>query len=201
MQKRGILGFDFDDVLVDFYGAFCNFHNEQYETSLTRNDIHSFYIEDILGCGSEETMKRVWDFYHSPIHNTMVPIEGAKKTLEYLQHNYDLYVVTARPDQIREKTKHLLNVHFPNIFKEIYFTNHHFSGIEEKTTKAKICKQLGVVFFMDDAPHHAEDVATVAENVFLFNTPWNRKHFISEKNIQRVDSWKDVFNFFLNKDK
>jgi uncharacterized HAD superfamily protein len=200
MKKKSVLGFDFDDVLMDFYSSFCDFHNQEYGTSLAKKDVYTFYIEDILKCNTDEAMKRVWDFYHSSIHDNADPIKDALETIKYLSQKHDLHIITARPDSVRKVTKLWLDKHFPETFKEIHFTNHFF-GKEEKTTKAQICRRLGIEVFVDDVPHHAEDVANVAKQVLLFNAPWNEKHTILKTNIQRVNSWNDILVFFLDREK
>jgi uncharacterized HAD superfamily protein len=194
MKKKKVFGLDFDDVLMDFYPSLCLFHNENYGTSLSKEDVHSYYIQDIFGCTTEEAMERVWNFYHSTKHHDAKPVSGAMEALQVLEEEYDLHIITARPESVREVTESWINTHFPKMFKGIHFTNQFF-GVTKKTTKAEVAQKEGVTFFIDDAPHHAEEVAEIAEQVFLFDAPWNNTHATSKENITRVTSWPEVLQF------
>jgi uncharacterized HAD superfamily protein len=100
MKKKKVFGLDFDDVLMDFYPSLCLFHNENYGTSLSKEDVHSYYIQDIFGCTTEEAMERVWNFYHSTKHHDAKPVSGAMEALQVLEEEYDLHIITARPERI-----------------------------------------------------------------------------------------------------
>jgi uncharacterized HAD superfamily protein len=49
-----VIGIDLDDVLLNFNDAFLDFHNSTYSTSNKREDITSFYLEEIWGISKEE---------------------------------------------------------------------------------------------------------------------------------------------------
>ena len=75
--RKKIIGFDLDDVLLDFNNAFCLYHNRIYDTNICRSDLTVFEYDNILNCSKKETIKRVVDFYTTPDHLNSVPVAGA----------------------------------------------------------------------------------------------------------------------------
>ncbi len=78
-----VIGLDFDDVLMEFNGALCLFHNAQYGTSLTRADITSHHLKETWGCTQEEVIRRVNEFYRSLEHDLASPVVGAVEVLPF----------------------------------------------------------------------------------------------------------------------
>ncbi len=90
-----------------------------------------------------------------------------------------------------------LERHFKDMFEAVHFTGQ-FSHNGGQITKGEVCRELGVTFFVDDAPHHIDDVASVVENVLLFNTPWNQNYEIKSANVTRVNSWNEIHTLFTH---
>ena len=187
-----LVGFDLDDVLMDFNSGLCIFHNTWYGTSLTRDDIISYHLEDIWRCNREECVRRVGEFYLSREHEEMRPVLGASEVVQELQDNgAGVVVVTSRPESAAAPTRLLLEKHFPTLVDSVHFANHFFHE-EVKVTKGEICQKLGVEIFADDAPFHSEDVALVTRASLLFDAPWNRDYSLFLPNMQRVYSWSEI---------
>ena len=83
----------------------------------------------------------------------------------------------------------IINKHFPDLFKEIYFINY-FHGAGKKRTKSEVCKELGIEIFIDDSLYHANDISSIGTPVLLLNTPWNQGEV--KPPITRVYSWKEI---------
>ena len=186
-----VIGLDLDDVLMDFNTGLCAFHNAQYGTSLTREDITSYYLEEIWKCEPEEAIKRVSDFYCSPQHDQTQPVIGAVEIVKKLQDDRSVVIITSRPESVSAQTYAWLEKYFPSLARNVHFTSHFFHK-EAKITKREVCRKLGVEVFVDDALFHAEDVALSVRRVFLFDTPWNRNQNLVLPNIQRVHSWAEI---------
>lgn len=188
MSKK-VFGFDLDEVLMDFNGALGPWHNRNYGTNYQKHEIFSFNLEKIWGCTVEEAIQRVLEFFNSPEHWNAEPIAGAVSGIRKLTEQYGLYVVTAKPEELREKTLEWISLHFPKMFDEVYFTNH-FSGSNPKRSKSEVCHELGIEVFVDDALHNAEEIASAGIPVLLLDTPWNQGEV--KYPITRVFSWEEI---------
>ena len=187
-----LIGVDLDDVLMDFNAGLCAFHNAYYGTSLVKDDITSYHLEETWGCSRKEAISRVVQFYHSSEHEATPSVDGAIEVVRELQDNLvDFVIITSRPESVREQTHLWLAGHFPTLVKKIYFTSH-FYHQETMVTKADVCRDLGVEVFIDDAPFHIEDVAVVVKRAILFDAPWNQNHCLTLPNMYRVHSWSEI---------
>lgn len=180
-MKRKRVGVDLDDVLLDLNTALAAFTNRAYGTSLRREDIHTFNLHEVWGCTRQEARRRIAEFYDSPEHALMIPIDGAQEALEMIASFADTFIITARPEWTRGGTEELLTRHYPSLVSAVTYTNH--------GTKAEVCRTLGVHVFVDDAPHNVDEVAPVVETALLFDAPWNRGYTPAHANLRRVHSW------------
>ncbi|MEX0934903.1 MAG: hypothetical protein WDZ70_01075 [Candidatus Paceibacterota bacterium] len=189
MSTKRTIGFDLDDVLLNFFEALQIFHNNKYDTNYRREHITSYYIDELWGCEPDEATQRILEFYQSEAHQNAVPVEGSIEAVKKLSSTNELIIITSKPEDLRELTKRWLDEYFPNIFDDIYFTNH-FAGSGEKRPKGEMCKQCGVDVFIDDALVHARSVAEIGIPVLLFDTPWNQEKISPP--ITRVHSWEEA---------
>jgi len=196
-MKKLDVGVDFDDVLMDFNGALCLFHNSRYGTTLSRSDIKSYFLEKTWGCSREEAVKRVSDFYWSVEHDTALPVTRAVEVLQSLQESVSFTIVTSRPESVSTQTLNWLNKYFSGLFEEVRFTSHFFHE-EGLMTKGEVCREIGIKFFIDDAPFHIDDVASEVETALLFDTPWNQEHNSTFPNVSRVQSWSEILTVLKN---
>ena len=184
-----IIGFDLDDVLLNFHDSLREYCNVQYNRNHARNDVKSYFIEDTFGLSREEGFKAVSNFYTHNAHREIQPIEGAIEGINKLKENHKLFVVTARPETTEAETVHLINKYFPDTFEKIHFTNH-FYGSTIQRMKSELCKELGIQAFIDDSLNNANDIAELGVAVFLFDAPWNQGEVKSP--ITRVYSWPEI---------
>ena len=191
------IGFDFDDVLINFRHALRLYSNELYKTNLQREDYTSSDLSETWKCTPEEATKRVIDFYSSEHHYNALPVEGAVEGIKILKQDYDLFVITSRPEKIREMTVGWLDRYFPDMFEEVHLTNL-FYGEGEKIirTKKEVCLELGVEAFVDDALHYAHDVSSAGIPVLLYDAPSNQGDV--EHPIIRVHSWREIVDKLSN---
>lgn len=189
-RKKRTIGVDFDDVLMDTNTALASFHNEIYGTSFTRDHIFSYSLEKVWGCTPEEVQQRIEVFFDSPSHALILPVPGATKAIRQLSENYRLVVITARPSSKRNITQKLLDQYFPGLLQELHFTHNVEGNIQEKRTKAEVCKEFGIEVFIEDALTHALPIASLGITTFLFDAPWNREAI--PDSVIRVKSWGDI---------
>ncbi|HEY0221124.1 MAG TPA: HAD hydrolase-like protein [Candidatus Paceibacterota bacterium] len=192
MAKKGKnIGFDLDDVLLNFSDPFREYLNSILNKDLKRNDIKSFYYEDQYGVSGAEMKKLVNDFYIDDNHYNALPVPGAKEVLESLSKDNKLFIITAKPDYIAEKTENWVSEYFPGLFQQIHFANHYHGDESKKRKKSDICKELEIDILVDDSLENANEVAGVGIPVLLPDRPWNQLEKVHPF-VTRVYSWKEI---------
>lgn len=188
-QKRKI-GFDLDDVLLNFSDVLRGHLNEKYDKNVQRHEITTFMVEDAFGISSQDARKSIEDFFFHTDHLTASPVGGAQEAIERLSKNNSLHIITAKPDILEQITKEWLGRNFPDMFDAVYFANW-FSKDKEKRNKSDICLECGTDIFIDDSLDTALDVSSVGIPVLLFDTPWNQRENLPT-NVKRVYSWEEI---------
>ena len=186
-MKKDRIGIDFDDIVLDCYTPLVHFHNTHYGTSHRREDIKSWFLEHAWGCGRDEAVRRVKEWYDSPAHGESLPMVGAVDAIKELSKSHELHIITSRPASIEECTRAWINKYFDGHFSGIHFTSHFDPGAR---TKADVCKSLSTTLFIEDAPVHAKSVSESGIQVLLLDSPWNQE--VVGENIKRVFSWKEI---------
>ncbi len=184
------LGVDFDDVLFGFVEGWCAFHALHYGTTTTREDIHTYYMEELYGISHEEMATRINHFHETSYHAAMKPIAGAFEALLALSDQWEPLIVTARPLARKHLTLELLARHAPSLLDSVHFCGSMAPGV--RVSKADTCRELDIEVFIDDAAHNIEDVAPVVRLALLLDAPWNRSYEPVHSNIVRVHTWAEV---------
>lgn len=186
-----IIGFDFDDVLVDTNTALQQFHNRRYGTSLTRADVITYSLDFLWGCSHKEMTRRIDEFFDSPEHEMILPVRGALEAVRELQSKSTIVVITSRALSKAPRTRACVMRHFPSLADSMHFARSDAHREGEKT-KGQLCRELGVQVFVDDATHLAEGVAPFVNKSLLFDAPWNRRAVLCRPNMRRVHSWNEI---------
>lgn len=189
MKKSKIIGFDLDDIILDFNNSLRGYYNEMYQTDYKREHMTSFYLDKVWGLPQNEMADRIRRFYNHEVHWATPPVPGAVESIKKLSGDHKLIVITAKPETIRQKTEEWLSRHFSNVFESLHFTNH-FIGDAAKRKKSEVCLELGVEVFVEDALHNAVDVAGAGIPVLLLDAPWNQGEIPS--GVTRVFSWDEI---------
>lgn len=182
------IGFDCDDVLLDFRKGLHDYHNNVYGTNFERDEYYTD-LAKMWDCSEEESKRRVFEFYDTDKHWNTPPVLGAPEAIKHLKKYNDLFVITSRPEEIKKKTNEWIDTYFPKMFNDVCFTNQYYGGGAIRS-KGEIGKELGLDYFVDDMIHHANDVARQGIPVLLFDGPWNREKL--DPGIQRVHSWDEI---------
>jgi uncharacterized HAD superfamily protein len=201
-MQRPIIAVDIDDVLSANAEGFINFSNETWGHNLTKDD----YVEDwrqIWKIPLDEAMRRSDQFHASGVVSRYAHIEEAIPVLQRLKRRYELIVVTSRQRNLKEQTVAWLDRYFPDIFQSI-----HYAGIwddaEEhnvqervKHTKARICRELGADYLIDDQIKHCVEAAKAGIRSILFGDySWNKDLAELPGGVVRAKTWKDVEEYF-----
>ena len=180
------IGLDLDDVLLATNEALAVFHNRHFGTDYSVADVREWSLIGLWRCSEAEMYRRVDLFFRSADHAATKPIDGAVAAVRALREaGHTLIVITARPQTARECTLELVGKNFPHL-------DVHFADTESKSL---ICQRHGVVAFVEDAPHHFNDVAGVVQCPLLFDKPWNQDHQVSPAS--RVRSWGEALKVLL----
>lgn len=194
--KKRKIGFDLDDVLLNFSDALREHFNLKLNRNIQRKDIVTFNIEHSYGISKQEARELIDNFFFHVDHHKALPVDGAIKSIKLLSENFDLFIVTAKPESLRDHTEKWIEKYFNDIFKDIHFANH-FDPKFAKRNKSEICKELGIEIFIDDSIDNALDIAGSGVPVLLFDAPWNQTDALPE-NVTRVYSWEEIVEKLKN---
>ncbi len=192
------IAFDIDDVTAPFNGYFVQYWNNKYNTTYRLKDITHYNYEIAFQCSLTETIETVHSFYETPMFKSILPFNSAKIAASILYKRDELYIITGRAVSIADFTCEWLQRHFNGIFakENIYFKNTYTrNGLDEKITKAHICKDLGIDIIIEDNLKAAKSCAEHGVSAFLIERPWNK----NEQNFQipnliRVRTWAEIKN-------
>jgi hypothetical protein len=85
-------------------------------------------------------------------------IPGAAQTLKTLckeKNDLEFVVVTSRQKVIQDATVEWLRVHFPGVFKQMYFGNQWNDTQEPYKKKSDMCREACASILIDDNPEYA----------------------------------------------
>ncbi len=186
-----LIAVDIDDTLGDYTSSLAEFHNQEYNTKLTRNDFHSYNFWEVWGGTREESIEKVDN--HTKLGHIMnvKPLEYSVECIKILKKKNELILITSRPENTTKKeTEYWINKNFPDSFSKIYYS-YNKVRMQEGKTKEEICIELNVDFLIEDNIDHALDASEKGIKVLLIDSPWNKSKPLS-KNITRVKDWKEI---------
>jgi uncharacterized HAD superfamily protein len=184
------IGIDLDDTLSDSRLNMIEFHNKIYGTNFKIEDIKKYNFWENWGGTLETTIDELEKFHKTDYAKNIRPIKDAKEILEKLKKNNELYIITARSNDLKKETEEWVEKYFPDIFSKIYFTNEYsHGGIKE--TKKNTCDNLDIDIFIEDNLDFALECAEPSRKVFLIDRPWNQTDKLPS-NVNRVYSWKEI---------
>ena len=179
------IGCDYDDVVVDYMGGFCDFHNQRYGTNLSIQDFKSHNIWETIGGSRFRAVLLVNLFYYSKLFDKIQLMGGAREAIRELSEKNNLSIVTARFNHFRKKTERDVKRNFDGSIESVFYT-----GFYNPTGKLDLCKKEGISLLIEDNKHYAVSCADAGINVLLFDRPWN--HNLEHENIWRVHNWNDI---------
>ena len=188
-DKKLRIGIDIDDVLVAFIGGYLSFHNKKHNTNFNLEDVTNYHLWE---CGihksREEDILEVLEFQNSTDFENLSLIEGARNGLEKIANRYKIYLISSRPEEVKERTRSYFDFSFPKNGFEIIFSGEIYGG---KLSKSEICKNLEIPLIIEDNPNYSLNCAKEGIKVFLLDKPWN-KNYKKHKNITKVKEWGEI---------
>ncbi len=189
-MKNKNIGFDLDDVLLDFCDALLKHLNKKYNKDVKREEINSYFVEDFFDIPRSEGRALFDNFFFHNDHLQAVPVSGAQDVVERLSKDNDLHIITAKPEILKDITHEWLATHYLERFSSIHFANF-FTDTHKKRKKSEICLENNIQIFIDDSYETAVDVSSVGIPVLLFDTPWNQNDHLP-KGVKRIYSWEEI---------
>ncbi len=184
------IAIDIDEVLGQFMKALIEFHNSEYKTNLKLEDFFSYNFWNIWGGTKEKAIKKVYNFHKTNYFKNIIPVKDSQESIKKLKEGNELFIITSRQNDVIEETKEWIKKNFPNIFSDIYFTNH-FSQNGTSKTKKEICDLLNIDILIEDSLEYSLECIKPNRKIFLLDYPWNKNNNLP-KEITRVYSWKEI---------
>src|SRR3989338_583672 len=179
--------FDFDDTLFEMVPNMLPFANKMFQTGIRYEDCYTFNLSLLFGRTDDEIDHMFHQFCMSDDHKKMVPTPGMHKALQYVSSKYNaVHIATAR----KSKAEIALSMHNALVQHDMMkYMQRVFMG----SSKGAVCKRVGAVAFVDDAPHNIEDVATDSPKTtrILVDRPWNQDY---KEDVIRITSGYDILN-------
>lgn len=198
MTKKIRIGIDVDEVLCRTNDYFLYEFNKKHNTTFKREELTRYDYECFEGYSGKQIFNALVNHLNDNLQFYDI-FDNSKNILTQLKkEKFELYVITSRWIEFREKTIYWLNSHFgEDFFDKILIYN----GRDEKLCKSEIAKEYNIDILIDDAPKFAIGAKVKGIHVLLMNHPWNQD-IKEEKNLIRVHSWKQIYDEIQNfKDK
>lgn len=184
------IAYALNEILADYVNTLLAWHNREYGTNLTRDQISEYEFWKFFECSKEESDRRIHEFYETLDFHNMLPVKGAQDGIEKLPE-HDTIIITPMSKSIEDKTEAWLNYFFPYKFYEIYY-NEEWSKSESNNSKADICSKLEVDILVEHNTQHAEGCADNGIFVILKCCPWNQREELD--GVMRLTSWPQIVN-------
>lgn len=191
IQQRTKIAVDLDEVLCELMRAFLKWHNHQYKTSYRFDDAVDYHWSNFMGISSERAIREFHNFARTTEYANLPIINGSVQVMAELLKKHELYLITARQTVFEEVTRKWVDKYFPNVFKEIVFTNHYPMDGTPSYSKGEVCHKLGCKILIDDNPYNIQSLLDLGVNVILLNKPWNKNQNFPESVI-RADNIKEI---------
>jgi 5'(3')-deoxyribonucleotidase len=187
------IGIDLDDTLFDLIGPFINYHNQNYKTNLKKEDFTTYPFNEVLKLPSiRDAVERVFRFYDSDFFRKMPPLPGSVEAINKIKEDYDIHIITYRPEMLYNDTMNQIWNSFRNCFSEVFFAFNPYLGRKSSgNTKGEICLNNGIFKMIDDSLECILDCQERGISGLLFGDySWNQNG--EHKGITRVNNWKEV---------
>lgn len=194
-KKLKVVGFDIDETLADLMTGMIDFLNARGYNVPSRDGTHSFDLWKVWNCEREESFRRVEEYQKSGGYRILNRIEGALEVVrEIKRRGHRLVAITSRPAFAVADTEEWMAENFPDCFEGIYYSQQYSKlVISNPVTKGDLCAQFGVGLYVEDAHHHALEVAQKGTDVcWLYKQPWNPTTFMKHERVKLVDNIQGV---------
>ena len=170
------IGIDIDGVISDFVKDFIIVVKKEYGLDLREQDIYAHDLFLVLGITEEEAMELI----RKNLIRDLDLIPGVKESLDKLRNENEIYLLTARPDDLNNITKDWLKR------KEIpYDELIHLNEGEKHQVN------LGLDIIVEDNLKDAIRWLNKSNKVIILDHPWNRSLNV-RKLFLRAFNWQEI---------
>jgi uncharacterized HAD superfamily protein len=197
-MSKPTIAVDIDEVLFPMAPTFLDYHNTTHGTTITLDQMVSYYLEDITGETIEEVIEKIKAYLDSEHYSSGTPIKGSVEAISKLRQRFRLVLITSRNDFYRGYTEDFIEKHFGGLFDELRYT-HEIENPTATIPKHVICKELGAMVLIDDHLHNVVECVKAGVDAILFGSyPWNQANALP-KGLVRLNDWQEVLEYFDGK--
>lgn len=191
-----IITFDCDEVLAELVRYLLKHHDNTFLwVPLNRDEIVDYHLENIpkiqeLGVHFNEWKEIFDDILINHSVEKVSPVIWMQDIVSWLKKQWhELYIVTARWDEVNQVTLDRTEKYYPGMFSDVVFANHYNDKI---VSKGEICKYLNSQLMFEDSIHNAESVAAENIPVIMPAKPWNADYIDQHEHIIKVQSHDEM---------
>ncbi|MFT4250758.1 MAG: hypothetical protein ACMXYD_05345 [Candidatus Woesearchaeota archaeon] len=173
--------FAIDDVVLDTTPALVDEYNRVYRDSFRWEDVTTIPFYDSLPklSSSQEAEYFLKSFANTGGYERIPFVRFAKKSLAYLQSQYRVGFISARPSSEQEAVMRVFSKH--KVSSDSVFTH----------SASLLAASIQPEYWFDESSARLDVVQQQSPRTqtYLFSRPWNA---CSETNYPRVSTWVDV---------
>ena len=186
---------DLDEVLFPFIKPMLKHFNR----SLPNEKTHEILYRDLLNVDESMCRKMIRDYSESEKFPMIQPTIGSQPILRLLKPRFEkIYIVSERPQYMREITEDWIDFHYPGIFDDIIFTNNYMNYRELE--KYDVCKGLNLDTIIDDDKIDCVVCLRGGMNVIHFAGDNGKVYPWSRYDQWSVLGWSDLYSRVNNID-
>lgn len=192
MSKQLVIAIDCDDVLINATDYIVAKYNKLYNTDVRVEDAHSSGNVQ-WQAEREEVFVRLNSIQKSDEYATIKPEAATVDAIKSLARDYELHLVTARPEEVMLVTRRMIDAYFPGCFTSL-------EHVGPDRSKGEVCKRLGAILLVDDNIRHLQDALDngIQYGLWFGNYPWQSESSPADGRIFRCESWSDVISGVSN---
>jgi len=180
-----IIGIDFDGVVSDSTRLKIREAKRIYGIDLLPENC-SIRTAEEAGLSREQYKELVRRIYGTELFLEADEVAGACRSLQLLNRDNLIHIVTSRDDQEADFAKKFLEKRKIPYDK---FTN------TSNESKLSVCQGNNIDSFIDDTYENLVDLSICKFRLYLFSTPSNRNITIEHPDIKRANNWKELYRF------
>ncbi|MGD6964476.1 5' nucleotidase, NT5C type [Fictibacillus phosphorivorans] len=176
-QKKTI-AIDMDEVIADFQKKHLSLFNQEYNETLTFEDLKGTRLWNIRPHLENEILAYVND---PGFFKDLEVMEGSQEVIMELNNYYEIFITTAAME------------HPTSFSAKYYWLKEHFSFLSD--LNFVFCGKKSIInadYLIDDNPTHFEHFKGQG---LLFTAP----HNLNNTSYLRVHNWQEIKDYFLHK--
>ena len=186
------IAIDLDDVLAPTGQALVDHYGARSGKQLPYGDITTYEYWQQFGVSDADAIDIVHG-YELAGYPGLEPFPAASGDLQGIKASgFDLVIVTARPEKLRQTTEEWIEKYFTGVFSEIVMTGNKYTSTHYMP-KHVACVAMGALALVDDQPKHITGVVNAGLMGILFGEyPWQPND--PPQGAYRARDWADVSN-------